>query len=371
MKYKSTFIIVALLFAFTNHLKASEWERSYKKLIGKIDQYQISMFLTVTNQTEQDGTLRSSIKGIYYYDRIGEPIEVYGQIVNGEFSLTEYANSPKDEHTIAFRAKGNNYTGTWIHAQTKKRLLLSLAEVTNENLSLSFEHYLAEDCANKQKNMERLKNDPSYKDSITFTDTICCVHELSALKILGTTKEVKALNQVILNRLTQMDTFQIALASKYKTFAEYGATIESGDEISFYDQTEDISMFYSDKQKLIVKFYFTSYAGGAHPNSYESFLNFDKQTGKIQLLENAINTKQNQKLVKDLIKKKLEQQGLWTSTWFAEEEGSMAVTIPDAYALLPSGILFQYNPYEAAPYAAGPIQIFLKYSEMGMVAKTK
>ncbi len=367
---KQFYFFVALSLLFNIQGFSETLQRSYKKWQGKIDTYEITVCLTITkNLTAVDNTT-SSVKGMYYYNRVGEPIELYGQQTKaGQYILTEFSIDASAEHLFDFAAKGQDYVGIWTNAKTRKKLVVQLKEVFDQKLNLVFEYFGRQDCSGRDATLKRLIQTPSLKDSLSFVDTLCLTHDLYAISLAGAGKFEKQTNQLLLDHLTQSDTLDIAKTSKYPNYKAFASEIESGEAFTMIEQSEDMTLFYSDPQLLVFKVYYTNYAGGAHPNSYEVYLNIDRSTGKVKLLKDILNLNLHTEKIKSLIKQQLELKGLWASTWFGEGEGANAVIVPSTYALLPKGILFQYNPYEAAPYALGPIQIFIKYENIDVSLK--
>jgi Protein of unknown function (DUF3298) len=356
---------------FAETLQASVPVKHFLRLSGTIDKFEVTVFLTVTPTVDKTVNAIANVSGIYYYNRVGQPIEIYGNLLaNGNYTLKEFSINEDGEHQFNFQKVVSTYSGSWQHAKTKKKLALSLNETVGNKLDLIFEHFSAEDCNAKNEVLKRLSSEPSYADSISFIDTLCFTHDLDIVKLSNQHKEAKVINQLILNKLTQRDTLDVAAKSSFSDFKSYGETIIDFGDSPLIEQTENISLYFIDDKRMIFKMYNTSYGGGAHPNTYETFLNIDRSTNKVISLNNVLNIKKYDNIIKEKIMLKLKQQGIWTSTWFGEEEqGAKGVAIASEYAILPAGILFWYNPYEAAAYAFGPIQVFVKYSEIDPLLK--
>jgi Protein of unknown function (DUF3298) len=363
---KKSIAVLCCLILNVFFISAEVIERSFKKLSGKIDTYDITMFITITPEIDKKAHTIANLKGTYYYNRVGEPIEIYGyQTEKGNYNFTEFSMQPDAEHQWSLTKKELNFAGVWMHVKTKKKLTVQLSEVVDNNLNFQFEHYKVEDCSGKKAVLKRLKVEPTYIDSVSFIDTLCSVHELSAVKYIGTEPTAQKINQAILNELSRIDTLEIAKPSKYNSFKAYGESIIDFGDYPLIEQTEDITVYYIDEKRIIFKFYTSTYGGGAHPNTSEVFLNLDRQTGKVILLKDILDIKKWNKKMKTAIMLQMQKMEIWNDTWFADEKkGAEAVTITTDYALLPNGILFWYNPYAAAAYAFGPIPVFVKYSDI-------
>lgn len=129
---------------------------------------------------------------------------------------------------------------------------------------------------------------------------------------------------------------------------------------------------YSDEIQTVL-FDISFYTGGAHPNSgYRSFT-FDVNKGTEYQLSDIftggkVPLDAISKLAQDDLKKKLGD--MYDSTML---EAGTTPSTPDNYknwALTPTSIIFFFDPYQVAPYAAGPQQVEIPFTELkGMLAK--
>lgn len=108
-----------------------------------------------------------------------------------------------------------------------------------------------------------------------------------------------------------------------------------------------------------------SYAGGAHPNSYVSVLNFDLKTGKTLTWEDFITDQQSfEKMVEKEFRKARElpnNANLNEEGYFWGEQ----FKLPTNFELQQEGIYFWYNPFEVAAYALGPTDFTITYADLG------
>ncbi|MBC7884191.1 MAG: DUF3298 domain-containing protein [Saprospiraceae bacterium] len=109
----------------------------------------------------------------------------------------------------------------------------------------------------------------------------------------------------------------------------------------------------------------STYLGGAHPNYFTHFLNFDKSTGKtlrfsdlikdekkfIQLAEAAFRAYQELN----------DNQDLEEAGYFFDQG---IFYLPQNFAITSEGLYFYYNPYEAGAYALGPLEYTIPFSEL-------
>ena len=122
---------------------------------------------------------------------------------------------------------------------------------------------------------------------------------------------------------------------------------------------------YSSPNVLTMKALIFAYTGGAHPNTNQLLLTFDRNTGRelhltdmvsdtaalVGIVENAFR-KQQQLAPGD----KLEEQGYFL------RDGQFF--LPGNIAPGRQGMIFYYNPYEIAAYAVGPIEIVVPYEKL-------
>jgi hypothetical protein len=114
-----------------------------------------------------------------------------------------------------------------------------------------------------------------------------------------------------------------------------------------------------------------SYLGGAHPNTARTYRSYDLQTGEPITL-NAIFSPAALAEVEHLAEvdfrrargvppgASLEEEGFWF------EEGQFALN--DNWAIVDDGLLFYYNPYEVAAYAAGPTEVVVSAPDVARLA---
>jgi len=116
-----------------------------------------------------------------------------------------------------------------------------------------------------------------------------------------------------------------------------------------------------------VEFSEYSYLGGAHPNTYISFVNFDLRSGeeiKLNHLfkdnsENELNkiAEKEFRLLKELGKDEdLAQAGYW----FEENK----FKLNDNFLITDSSLVFFYNNYEITAYTFGPTELVIPYTEI-------
>ncbi|MCF8244486.1 MAG: DUF3298 and DUF4163 domain-containing protein [Saprospiraceae bacterium] len=108
-----------------------------------------------------------------------------------------------------------------------------------------------------------------------------------------------------------------------------------------------------------------SYAGGAHPNSFVSVLNFDLKTGKSLTWSGFIT---DQVAFEKMVEKEFRKARDLPKNASLTEEGFFwgeKFELPANFELQQDGIYFWYNPFEVAAYALGPTDFTISYDDLG------
>jgi len=111
-----------------------------------------------------------------------------------------------------------------------------------------------------------------------------------------------------------------------------------------------------------------SYLGGAHPNSRQTYLNFNKKTGQLIQIEDFIA---NKELLLNLAEQKFREaynltpaQDLTAAGLFENQ-----LVLPQNFAITQEGLRLFYNTYEIGPYAAGTYEVNLPWTRLEDVLK--
>lgn len=118
----------------------------------------------------------------------------------------------------------------------------------------------------------------------------------------------------------------------------------------------------------------STFMGGAHPNSFMGFYNFNKETGDTLSLKDLLVTGFETKL-NELIDKKYREMNKLGPKDNLMDKGNLfenKITFNYNVAVTKDGGLeFYYNPYEIAAYAVGPIVISFTKAELGELINPK
>lgn len=146
------------------------------------------------------------------------------------------------------------------------------------------------------------------------------------------------------------------------------------DKKPIYEYASEIKTRTEDGREGVVTYIIDTYTfeGGAHPLSQMLVLNFDKATGKTLTLEDIMvpgyKVKLNEMLQEALMKKtackdinELHDKGYLFS---------MEMYPSSNFILGKDAVIFIYNPYEIAPYAAGRIDLTVDYETLKPLMKS-
>jgi hypothetical protein len=133
-------------------------------------------------------------------------------------------------------------------------------------------------------------------------------------------------------------------------------------------QIERIMKIKNQSDKILaIEYSDYSYLGGAHPNSFVTYSNYNLLDGELVSLDDCFTNGYEKKLnsIAEKIFRKQKQlkpdEDLNSAGyWFDENK----FEINDNFAILNDGLLFYFNAYDIAPYAMGPTEMILPYSEV-------
>ncbi len=139
-----------------------------------------------------------------------------------------------------------------------------------------------------------------------------------------------------------------------------------------WELNQSINILHETPNVLAMAHKFYVYTGGAHGMPGEYFINIEKKSGRLFMLDDIIkNENRNDMLV--IAKLQFYRQRDIPSTqtlgdagyWFENQQ----FYLPDNFCITDDGLLFLYNPYDIAPYADGMIELFIPYSDVTSLLK--
>lgn len=178
-----------------------------------------------------------------------------------------------------------------------------------------------------------------------------------------------------------VDSFKNAYISSYrKDVSElYQEDIKNGtakeDLPSWFNYEYSLTTKFSDGKEGILNFtcWEFAYTGGAHPNEWGKWLNFDTANGKLLKLQDVFiagsEVPISQLLLKELITEmagRLEDENI-KSLKDLQNAGILNLTnmyVSENFLLEKEQVSFLYNKYDIAPYSVGSITLSLPYPEV-------
>jgi hypothetical protein len=134
-----------------------------------------------------------------------------------------------------------------------------------------------------------------------------------------------------------------------------------------------ISVVYQSPKVLSFESKDDQYTGGAHPNAVRTFLNLNTASGKPIKLSDILVPDCGAQLNTIAEKKFRELKGLKPNESLSDagfDFKDNKFSLNDNFLIGKFGITFYYNSYEIAPYAVGPTELVLDYSEIKDLIRT-
>lgn len=356
---------------FTSQKSVTMPENFYKRMEGNIgNKYDIVMNLVRVD---------TAIKGFYYYMSRGEPIpfSLKSNIDNnGNILIEEDKGFDKDYNSVItgiFKGKfisDSEFTGTWEQPGSDKMLSFNLTEKYPEGTAQF-------DIANYSKKVSQ--NDSTHNGFAQIQIFFPSLRNYSNKKIQAMINSY--LQSVLLENvpgdgnIKKYEGYDAMISDFFKRY--YDAITES----KKMDMPRDI--YFQDYFLIdiinnsgnIISFRQTTstYEGGAHPNTFFAYKNYNLRTGKEIKLSDVLKGNYLPVLTKIAEAKfrkfynisqneNLEKAGFWF------EKGIFKLN--DNYSFNSFAVTFQFNSYEVAAYAMGAPEITIPYSEIKNIIKT-
>jgi len=116
--------------------------------------------------------------------------------------------------------------------------------------------------------------------------------------------------------------------------------------------------------------------GAAHPNSFTTVLNYDVKNGKKLALADLFNPKSNylsvisSYCINDLKQQSKKDKERMLSNDMIQSGASARADNYKAWAITKKGLRITFDPYQVAPYAAGPQHVLVQYSALKDLIKS-
>ncbi len=262
-------------------------------------------------------------RGTYFYETVGDPIELSGGFRGGEMILDERADGEK---TGTFRGSlsGDRFEGTWVNAKSGKSLPFFLVRIAY---------------------FETLRNDTTGW-RIHFRYPV----------FSGEGDLVQNLNAHV--RETTVEAFQVRAAGFQ---ADYNAEIA----MNPFEAYRTCSVHFAHDRLVSCLVEGWEYTGGAHGNMYYEVVNFGYVGGSPMLLSPEDLFLPGSDYLRVLSDAGMEQLRRAEAPYVVD--GSITRLNEDLlqhFTLSPKGLRLHFAPYEVGPYAGGPVEVTIPWKEV-------
>ena len=149
----------------------------------------------------------------------------------------------------------------------------------------------------------------------------------------------------------------VIISDKYRTVDEFAWNFDN----EFQTRNIIFNIIFFDRDFITFSFLIDTYGCGAAHNMYSiDYINYDISSNRILRLSDLIPRQMFEKL--ETICK-----GKFKTKYKKSDQEIDDFKLPQSYAILRKGILFQFQPYEMGPFSEGAMTIFLPYSEVSVL----
>lgn len=148
---------------------------------------------------------------------------------------------------------------------------------------------------------------------------------------------------------------------------EYELLLGEFPDYSFpWELQRNVDVLYNDSAMVSLRFFEFHYSGGAHPNTAQRLLSYDQADGRFLDLSDIHRRWPKMDLVEAgerqfrMDWEIADTLSLNEAGWWFEDD---CFYLPDNFALLDSGLLFLYNPYEIGPYYLGATELYIPFKD--------
>ncbi|MBX7107991.1 MAG: DUF3298 and DUF4163 domain-containing protein [Chitinophagales bacterium] len=314
------------------------------------------------------------VTGHYYYSSAGKELLLNGSLKRGVLVLKESeANAVTGLFNGTVAADFTQIDGTWTDAARSKTLPFTLAS------------FLPEGSVNVKSLTKTFKyiwrsNSKGQTLGCKGTYTYCYLPESSVNPV------ARAINESLLSfelegDETPAEVRDLAEESMEDEFDSFSESYEEAfpdsvaaenrqfmDESPYiynweYQQAYDV--VYNEHYLMSVRVTGYTYTGGAHGNTVYSYMVLDLKTGETLTLDDLF-LKSSKRELAAIAEKQLRINRNIDESASLKDNGLLInkLDLNEAFYIDHGGIGFTYSPYEIAPYADGPINIYLQWEQV-------
>lgn len=354
MRRKKPALLLHILFFMVTSGSAQpiSW---YKCLSGTIDKHPVTLHLHKAG---------NEYSGYYYYNSKEQPVFFTGEDTSqrGVIQLMVYPNNGDEGYEIfSITFSGNTCSGSWKKDAGSKALKFSAAEI-NPSPDAVFDYVFTKGSVTLF---------PKWKESPTAEYDAASVWPKNNAAGAAWLKEVIGKNLGAKNFKEDIGKYLLTEKKSYLNSYMDDHKKITKDEIGDYPQSYTnaysgrLNIIYSSSKILSLANYTYEYIGGAHGNHGTSYSSYNIASHKIITLQDVL-TPAGIKMLPALLEKNIRKQYRIKETEKLSETLLFGDTIEpnDNFFVTGKGIVFGYNPYEIAAYAAGEILVFIPFTDM-------
>ena len=333
-------------------------ENFYKRFEGSIGgKYDITVHLIRSD---------SALSGNYYYNKFGKSIDFIRSSIDslGNIHLEEDAGYDESYNPLSsgiFTGKfisESKIEGTWQKTGSKENLMFYLVEkypagstrIDVNNYSMKYDEFGSASISISEIII-------NYDDE-TVNEKINNFLSSSLLSYYTSDEDESAYSSVNALMENFIEGYKFDIVRDSANYDEY---------VPQYEYGSTTKIFYNSDYLLALIKTDYSYLGGAHPNTFIDYLNFDLATGEIIKLNDILKPGYEGKLNKIGEEKFKELYQLSDSLTY-EEQGfwieNEEFQLNNNFLLSKSGISFLFNSYEIAPYAFGAPEVYISFDDI-------
>jgi hypothetical protein len=161
---------------------------------------------------------------------------------------------------------------------------------------------------------------------------------------------------------------------EHQMIQEYLDLLEQYPDYKFrWELDRSITVILDHKKLISLQFSEFTYTGGAHPNSWEFYTTFHRDSGQELVLQDFVLEGKMKQLREVAEQRFREIKGIPETAsmksygyWFTNDQFQLS----ENAAMGAQGLILYYNNYEIAPYAMGPTRLLLPYDQCTGILKT-
>lgn len=346
-----------------NNISVAEKIRQayYKNLHGTVNGKAITLQLTKSNQ---------HYDGVFFYDSVARPCTISGIAdSSGQITLVTYRQyEPLDTFSGSFPQPGV-FQGSWSGGGQGQHASFTLQEVYPEGTFSWQVFYLKDslllkpgDSASQRAKIQYSILWPAQRWQVAAQTM---VQASISRDLLGLHTTVQDAGEVLKN---MTDTFFTAYR---KAGAEMPPAMQHSSASMNWESDVRMEVLWNAGNIISMACNRYEFTGGAHGMSTTRLIVWDMQKLRQMTLNDVFKPGYEDTLRAALEKKLRQEYDIPEEVALNDREHGLLfekhLALSQNFYLTGKGIGFIYNPYEVAPYAAGPIELYIPFTELTSV----